>query len=98
MKRRAFLKFATAAAAGAVAMPYVRAQSKKFAGITLRANGFGGAFDEALRKSVVAPLEEKYGLKSQIHRRCDRSRPRQTDREQGQSSVRHVYGRQLLHN
>ncbi|MCK1269126.1 extracellular solute-binding protein [Bradyrhizobium sp. 49] len=66
MQRRTFLKIATAAAVGALAAPCVRAQSKKFAGLTLRVNGFGGAWDEALRKSVVAPLEEKYGLKVQF--------------------------------
>ncbi|WP_342734350.1 extracellular solute-binding protein [Bradyrhizobium sp. B117] len=66
MKKRAFLKFATTAAAGALVAPYVRAQSKKFAGITLRVNGYGGLYDEALKKSVVAPLDEKYGLKVQF--------------------------------
>ncbi|MGY3573071.1 extracellular solute-binding protein [Bradyrhizobium sp. USDA 4504] len=66
MKRRTFLKFATAAAAGSLATPHVHAQSKKFAGITLRMNGYGGTYDEALRKSVAAPLEEKYGLKIQF--------------------------------
>lgn len=66
MKRRAFLKFAATAATGLLAAPYVRAESKKFAGITLRVNGFGGAWDEALSKNVAAPLEEKYGLKVQF--------------------------------
>jgi len=65
MKRRTFLKFA-ATAAGVLAAPYVRAESKKFAGITLRVNGFGGAWDEALMKSVSAPLEKRYGLKVQF--------------------------------
>ncbi|WP_407121209.1 twin-arginine translocation signal domain-containing protein [Bradyrhizobium sp. STM 3561] len=51
MKRRAFLKFATTAAAGALVAPYVRAQSKKFAGITLRVNGYGGLYDEALKRA-----------------------------------------------
>lgn len=66
MKRRTFLKVASVAAAGALAAPYVHAQSKKFAGITLRINGYGGLYDEALNKCVVAPLEEKYGLKVQF--------------------------------
>ncbi|MHC1948369.1 extracellular solute-binding protein [Bradyrhizobium sp. UFLA06-06] len=66
MKRRTLLRFATAAAAGALAAPYVHAQSKKFAGITLRVNGHGGIYDEALKKGVTAPLEEKYGLKVQV--------------------------------
>ncbi|WP_081369373.1 twin-arginine translocation signal domain-containing protein [Bradyrhizobium japonicum] len=43
MKRRTFLKLATAGTA-VLATPYVQAQTKKFAGITLRVNGFGGAF------------------------------------------------------
>ncbi|MDE5446990.1 extracellular solute-binding protein [Bradyrhizobium sp. CSA207] len=64
MKRRTFLKVATAA--GALTLPYVHAQSRKFAGITLRINGFGGAFDECLMKGVAAPLEDKYGLKVQF--------------------------------
>jgi len=66
MKRRTFLKVATAAAASALPAPYVHAQSKKFAGITLRVNGFGGLYDEALTKSVAKPLEDKYGLKVQF--------------------------------
>ncbi|WP_271554929.1 extracellular solute-binding protein [Bradyrhizobium sp. CCBAU 45394] len=66
MERRAFLKVATVAAAGTLAAPYVRGQSKKFSGITLRVNGYGGLYDEALKKSVAAPLEEKYGLKVQF--------------------------------
>ncbi|MDA9537153.1 hypothetical protein ACM41_13220 [Bradyrhizobium sp. CCBAU 21362] len=66
MKRRAFLKLVTSTAAAALAAPYVQAQSKKFAGITLRVNGYGGLYDEALRKSVAVPLEEKFGLKVQF--------------------------------
>ncbi|MGY4167733.1 ABC transporter substrate-binding protein [Bradyrhizobium sp. USDA 4529] len=66
MERRTFLKFTTAAAVSGLAAPYVHAQSKKFAGITLRVNGYGGLWDEALTKSVAAPLEERYGLKVQF--------------------------------
>lgn len=66
MKRRAFLKFVTATASGVLAAPYVQAQSKRFAGITLRVNGWGGLYDETLKKGVAAPLEEKYGLKIQF--------------------------------
>ncbi|MGY4167678.1 extracellular solute-binding protein [Bradyrhizobium sp. USDA 4529] len=66
MKRRAFLKFATGAAAGALAAPYVHAQPKKFTGVALRVNGFGGVWDEALTRNVAAPLEEKCGLKVQF--------------------------------
>lgn len=66
MKRRAFLQFSTATTASILTAPYVHAQSKTFAGITLRVNGYGGVFDDALRKCVTAPLEEKYGLKVQF--------------------------------
>ncbi|UWU75844.1 extracellular solute-binding protein [Bradyrhizobium huanghuaihaiense] len=66
MKRRTFLKFTTAVAASALAAPYVHAQSKKFSGITLRVNGWGGRWDAAIMKGVAAPLEEKYGLKVQM--------------------------------
>jgi len=65
MKRRAVLKLGAIAAIGAVSAPYVHAQSKKFAGITLRVNGYGGLYDKAFEK-MAAPLEEKYGLKVQI--------------------------------
>ncbi|QOG23843.1 ABC transporter substrate-binding protein [Bradyrhizobium sp. SEMIA] len=66
MKRRTFLKAVTAAAASVLGAPNVHGQSKKFAGITLRINGFGGVWDDALMKGVAAPLEEKYGLKVQF--------------------------------
>jgi spermidine/putrescine-binding protein len=66
MERRTFLMVATAAAVGAMTGPYVHAQSKKFAGITLRVNGFGGLYDETLQTCVAAPLQEKYGLKVQF--------------------------------
>ncbi|MER9751354.1 extracellular solute-binding protein [Mesorhizobium sp. M0140] len=66
MKRRAFLKFATMASASALAAPYVHAQSKKFSGITLRMNGFGGLWDETIIKTVVGPLEERTGMKIQF--------------------------------
>ncbi|UWU75841.1 extracellular solute-binding protein [Bradyrhizobium huanghuaihaiense] len=66
MNRRTFLKFTTAAATGVLAAPYVHAQSKKFAGITLRVNGWGGRWDAAIMKGVASPLEEKYGLKVQM--------------------------------
>jgi spermidine/putrescine-binding protein len=66
MKRRTFLKLATTAAVGGLAAPYVHAQSRKFAGVTLRVNGFGGLYDETLKKCVGAPLQEKYGLNVQF--------------------------------
>jgi spermidine/putrescine-binding protein len=63
MKRRTFLKLASTFAATAVAAPYVQAQSKKFSGITLRINGYGGLYDDTLIENVAKPLEEKFGLK-----------------------------------
>ena len=63
MKRRAFLKLGVASAAGALAAPYVHAQSKRLAGVTLRINGYGGNYDKALTEAVTQPLEEKLGLK-----------------------------------
>lgn len=65
MKRRTFLKFSMAVAGSALAAPSVHAQSKKFAGVTLRMNGFGGKWDEALLKAA-APLEDRHGLKVQM--------------------------------
>ncbi|MHC1948357.1 extracellular solute-binding protein [Bradyrhizobium sp. UFLA06-06] len=66
MKRRTLIKSVAAAAASVLTAPHVKAQSKKFVGTTLRVNGYGGAWDEALTKSVAAPLEEKCGLKVQF--------------------------------
>lgn len=66
MKRRTFLKLATATTMSTLAAPYVHAQDKKFAGITLRFGGWGGLYDETIQKYVAAPLEEKTGLKVQI--------------------------------
>ncbi|WP_024511537.1 extracellular solute-binding protein [Bradyrhizobium sp. ARR65] len=66
MKRRTFLKLASATAVGAVSAPYVHAQANKFAGITLRVNGFGGTYDETLKKCVAEPLKERYGLNVQF--------------------------------
>ncbi|MEZ2146772.1 extracellular solute-binding protein [Bradyrhizobium sp. DN5] len=66
MQRRTFLKAASATAVGAACAPYVHAQAKKFAGITLRVNGFGGVFDETLKKCVAEPLKEQYDLNVQF--------------------------------
>lgn len=38
------------------------AQKKKFEGVTLNINGYGGAYDEILKETVAKPLKEKYGL------------------------------------
>ncbi|TIL34622.1 extracellular solute-binding protein [Mesorhizobium sp.] len=66
MKRRTFLKFATAATMSTLAAPYVHAQEKKFAGVTLRVAGWGGTYDEAIKKNVAEPLEERTGMKVEI--------------------------------
>ena len=38
------------------------AQPKKFEGVTIRVNGYGGAYDEVLRETIAKPLKEKFGL------------------------------------
>jgi spermidine/putrescine-binding protein len=38
------------------------AQQKKFAGVTLNINGYGGAYDDILKETIAKPLKEKYGL------------------------------------
>lgn len=63
MRRRDFLGLGAASALAAVAAPAVHAQQKKFVGVTLRINGYGGAYDKALIEGVAKPLEEGSGLK-----------------------------------
>lgn len=62
MKRRSFLKLAGTTAAAIAAPNIVRAQSKKFEGITLRMNGYGGETARILTEYVVRPLRETTGL------------------------------------
>ena len=38
------------------------AQPKKFDGVTLHINGYGGAYDDVLKEHIAKPLKEKYGL------------------------------------
>ena len=38
------------------------AQQKKFEGVTLHINGYGGAYDDVLKEYIAKPLKEKYGL------------------------------------
>ena len=67
MKRRSFLKFAMAATAAPLFAPAViRAQSKKFDGVTLNTNGYGGDYDRLILNYVAKPLEERTGLKVNI--------------------------------
>ncbi|MCK1565556.1 extracellular solute-binding protein [Bradyrhizobium sp. 173] len=63
MKRREFLVIGAGSALAAVAAPAVHAQQKKFSGVTLRINGYGGTYDKALLEGVAKPLEESTGLK-----------------------------------
>ena len=50
------------AVAAAVVSEDANAQQKKFAGVTLNINGYGGAYDDILKETVAKPLKEKYGL------------------------------------
>lgn len=62
MKRRELLSLT--AAATTLGFPAVlRAQDKKFAGITLNINGYGGDWDRLMQEHIAAPIEQKTGLK-----------------------------------
>ncbi|MGY4362872.1 putative spermidine/putrescine transport system substrate-binding protein [Bradyrhizobium sp. i1.3.6] len=50
-------------AASLIVAPAIRAQQRKFTGVTLRVNGYGGLYDKTLIECVAKPLEEKTGLK-----------------------------------
>ncbi|WP_308563698.1 extracellular solute-binding protein [uncultured Klebsiella sp.] len=65
MKRRTFLKLMTATTVmTAFAAPaIVRAQDKRFDGVTLRVNGYGGDYDRLMKKLIAEPLEKRTGLK-----------------------------------
>ncbi|QPF90756.1 extracellular solute-binding protein [Bradyrhizobium commune] len=63
MRRRDFLAAGAASALAAIVAPAVHAQQKKFSGVTLRINGYGGTYDKALIEGVAKPLEESTGLK-----------------------------------
>lgn len=63
MKRREILQMAGASAATLAAPAILRAQTKRFEGITIRTNGYGGDYDRILKEFVAKPLEEKTGLK-----------------------------------
>jgi spermidine/putrescine-binding protein len=53
---------AATVAAALVMSPDAGAQQKKFAGVTLNINGYGGAYDDVLKETVAKPLKEKFGL------------------------------------
>src|SRR4051794_2228217 len=63
MKRRTFLQAAGASAATIGAPAIIRAQSKRFEGVVIRTNGYGGDYDRILKEYVAKPLEESTGLK-----------------------------------
>ena len=63
MKRRSFLQLAGASTATIAAPAILRAQTKRFDGITIRTNGYGGDYDRILKEYVAKPLEERTGLK-----------------------------------
>jgi putative spermidine/putrescine transport system substrate-binding protein len=63
MKRREFIKYA-ATAAGSIAAPAIlRAQDKRFDGITLNVNSYGGDYDRIMTEAIAKPLFAKTGLK-----------------------------------
>src|SRR5207248_3039323 len=65
MKRRQLLSLT--AATSALAFPAIlRAQDKRFAGITLRMNGYGGDWDRIILEKIGQPLERKTGLQVTI--------------------------------
>jgi putative spermidine/putrescine transport system substrate-binding protein len=66
MKRRSFLKLAAASTAAFVAPAILRAQSKRFDGVTLNINGYGGDYDRLTMEYIAKPLEQRTGLKVNI--------------------------------
>jgi putative spermidine/putrescine transport system substrate-binding protein len=63
------MRFTSKVLCGAVAMGALiwagsasAQQKKKFEGVTLNINGYGGAYDEILKETIAKPLKEKYGL------------------------------------
>jgi putative spermidine/putrescine transport system substrate-binding protein len=63
LERRSFLKLAVTAGAVITAPAVVRSQSKRFEGVTLRINAYGGDYTRLLQTRVARPLEERTGLK-----------------------------------
>ena len=63
MKRRSLLKLVGASAATLATPAIVHAQTKRFQGVTIRTNGYGGDYDRILKEYVAKPLEEQTGLK-----------------------------------
>jgi len=67
MKRRSFLNLAGATAVGLGFPMMARAQqAKRFDGITLRTNGYGGESTRVFREFVIKPLREETGLNVEI--------------------------------
>jgi putative spermidine/putrescine transport system substrate-binding protein len=53
---------AAIAAAAVLVAANASAANKEFEGVTIRINGFGGPYDEALKKAVANPIKEKFGI------------------------------------
>jgi putative spermidine/putrescine transport system substrate-binding protein len=66
MKRRSFLKFSAVSTVAFSAPAILRAQSKRFDGVTLNINGYGGDYDRLTKEYIVKPLEQRTGLKVNI--------------------------------
>ncbi|WP_265975653.1 extracellular solute-binding protein [Brucella intermedia] len=61
MHRRSFI--ALAATSILAAPSILRAQDRKFEGITLQVNGYGGDYDRLMTELISVPLERRTGLK-----------------------------------
>ena len=66
MKRRSFLKLSAVSTVAFSAPAILRAQSKRFDGVTLNINGYGGDYDRLTKEYIVKPLEQRTGLKVNI--------------------------------
>jgi putative spermidine/putrescine transport system substrate-binding protein len=62
MERRSFLKMAAVTGATLAAPAILRAQNRRFEGVTLSINAYGGDYTRILQESVAKPLEERTGL------------------------------------
>ncbi len=63
MQRRTFLGLTALSTFSVAAPAVVRAQGKRFEGVTLNLNGYGGDYNRLLTEYVAKPLEARTGLK-----------------------------------